>query len=65
VTPSGPASAARLAVRGGRGGATADHAPSAAFLAAALLYRLGWVAAGRPSALDHDAVAALARTAPR
>jgi hypothetical protein len=57
--------AGRLAARGGRGGEVADHAPSAAFLAAALLYRLGWVAAGRPSALDHDAVAALARSAPR
>jgi DMSO reductase anchor subunit len=53
--------AARLARRGG----AADHVPSAAFLAAALLYRLGWVAAGRPSALDHEAVAALARSAPR
>jgi hypothetical protein len=43
----------------------ADHLPSATFLAAALLYRLGWVAAGRPSALDHEAVAALARSAAR
>jgi DMSO reductase anchor subunit len=59
--------AARLAARlsGGRGGAAADLGPSAAFLAAALLYRLGWVAAGRPSALDHDAVAALARSGRR
>jgi hypothetical protein len=31
------------------------------FLAAALAYRFGWVAAGRDSALDHEAVAALAR----
>jgi hypothetical protein len=38
-----------------------DHAPSALFLAAALAYRLGWVAAGGPSALDHEAVAAVAR----
>jgi hypothetical protein len=53
--------AARLARRGG----VADHLPSATFLAAALLYRLGWVAAGRPSALDHEAVAALARSAAR
>jgi formate-dependent nitrite reductase membrane component NrfD len=53
--------AARFASRGGRGGPVADNAPSALFLAAALLYRLGWVAAGRPSALDHEAVAALAR----
>jgi DMSO reductase anchor subunit len=34
---------------------------SVLFLAAALAYRFGWVAAGRDSALDHDAVAALAR----
>jgi formate-dependent nitrite reductase membrane component NrfD len=60
LTASGLAT--RLATRGGRGGAIAGHAPSAAFLAAALLYRLGWVGAGRPSALDHEAVAALART---
>jgi len=58
--------AARLAGRvSGRGGPVADHVPSALFLAAALLYRLGWVAAGRDSALDHDAVAELARRAPR
>jgi formate-dependent nitrite reductase membrane component NrfD len=57
--------AGRLVARGGRGGELSDHAPSATFLAAALLYRLGWVAAGRPSALDHEAVAALARSAPR
>jgi DMSO reductase anchor subunit len=44
--------------------APADHVPSALFLAAALLYRLGWVAAGRPSALDHEAVATLARAHP-
>jgi len=52
--------AARLAARG-RGGVAADNAPSVLFLAAALLYRLGWVAAGRPSALDHEAVATLGR----
>jgi formate-dependent nitrite reductase membrane component NrfD len=52
---------AARALRGGREPTAADEAPSALFLAAALLYRLGWVAAGRTSALDHDAVAALAR----
>jgi hypothetical protein len=31
------------------------------FLAAALAYRFGWVGAGRTSALDHEAVAELAR----
>jgi formate-dependent nitrite reductase membrane component NrfD len=57
--------AARLAAAvTGRGGAAADHVPSALFLTAALLYRLGWVAAGRPSALDHEAVAVLARENP-
>jgi hypothetical protein len=35
------------------------------FLLAALAYRFGWVGAGRPAALDHEAVAALARTRPR
>ena len=38
-----------------------DHLPSVVFLVAALAYRLGWVAAGRTSALDHEAVAAVAR----
>jgi hypothetical protein len=52
--------AMRLAHRPGAP-ALADHLPSAVFLAAALAYRLGWVAAGRPSALDHEAVAQLAR----
>ena len=52
-----------LAVRlaGRRGGVVVDHMPSVLFLAAALAYRFGWVAAGRDSALDHEAVAALAR----
>jgi hypothetical protein len=53
--------AGRAARALGRAPAAVDHVPSALFLAAALLYRLGWVAAGRPSALDHEAVAALAR----
>ena len=52
--------AVRLAPRPGAP-AAADHLPSAVFLAAALAYRLGWVAAGRPSALDHEVVAQLAR----
>ncbi|MBV9194520.1 MAG: polysulfide reductase NrfD [Solirubrobacterales bacterium] len=46
---------------GRRGGATVDHLPSVMFLAAALAYRFGWVGAGRTSALDHEAVATLAR----
>jgi DMSO reductase anchor subunit len=56
--------AAGLAARAASRAAPAalDHAPSALFLAGALAYRLGWVAAGRPSALDHEAVAALARS---
>jgi DMSO reductase anchor subunit len=44
-----------------RGPRLLDQVPSVVFLAAALAYRLGWVAAGRTSALDHEAVAALAR----
>jgi len=39
-----------------------DEVPSVLFLLAALAYRFGWVGAGRTSALDHEAVAALART---
>jgi hypothetical protein len=58
---AGLAGRAARALANGRGPAVADHVPSGLFLSAALLYRLGWVAAGRPSALDHDAVAALAR----
>lgn len=60
---NGAGLAARLAraLRPGRGPEAVDDVPSVLFLAAAVLYRLGWVAAGRPSALDHDAVAALAR----
>jgi polysulfide reductase-like protein len=56
-----------LALRavGRRGGPVTDHLPSVLFLAAALAYRFGWVGAGRPAALDHEAVAALARTPPR
>jgi DMSO reductase anchor subunit len=53
------ARAARALLR--RGPVVVDDVPSVLFLVSALLYRLGWVAAGRPSAIDHDAVAALAR----
>jgi hypothetical protein len=61
LNAAGLAGRAARALAPGRGPEAADHVPSALFLAAALLYRLGWVAAGRPSALDHEAVAALAR----
>jgi len=58
---AGLAVRAARALRDRRGAAIANEAPSVLFLVAALLYRFGWVSAGRPSALDHDAVAALAR----
>jgi formate-dependent nitrite reductase membrane component NrfD len=58
---AGLAVRAARALRPARVPARADDVPSALFLAAAILYRLGWVSAGRPSALDHEAVAALAR----
>jgi DMSO reductase anchor subunit len=61
LNAAGLAGRAARALAPGRGPAAADHVPSALFLTSALLYRLGWVAAGRPSALDHEAVAALAR----
>ena len=50
-----------LRLLGRRAGPLGDRLPSVIFLAAALAYRLGWVAAGRTSALDHEAVATLAR----
>jgi DMSO reductase anchor subunit len=50
-----------LRLAGRRAGPLADQVPSVIFLGAALAYRLGWVAAGRPSALDHEAVAEVAR----
>jgi hypothetical protein len=50
-----------LRALGRRGGPVVEEVPSALFLAAALAYRFGWVGAGRTSALDHEAVAALAR----
>jgi polysulfide reductase-like protein len=55
--------AAGLGVRalGRHRGRALDLAPDALFLAAALAFRLGWVAVGRTSALDHEAVAAAAR----
>jgi len=65
LTAAGLAGRALRALAPRRGPAGADHVPSALFLAAAMLYRLGWVSAGRPSALDHDAVAALARSGRR
>jgi len=61
INGAGLAARAARALLGRRGPAVADDVPSVLFLVAALLYRLGWVAAGRPSALDHEAVAALAR----
>jgi hypothetical protein len=61
INGAGLAVRAARALRGPRGAGIADELPSVLFLVAALLYRFGWVSAGRPSALDHDAVAALAR----
>ena len=51
--------AARLLGR--RGGAPAQHASSLLFMVAALLYRFGWVGAGRNAAADDEAVARTAR----
>ena len=62
LNAAGLAGRAAHALARRRAPAAAGHVPSALFLTAALLYRLGWVSAGRPSALDHEAVAALART---
>jgi hypothetical protein len=58
------ASGLALRALGPRGGPPLDQLPSALFLLAALGYRFGWVGAGRTSALDHEAVATLARTPP-
>jgi formate-dependent nitrite reductase membrane component NrfD len=54
---------AGLALRllGRRGGAAAQHASSALFMASAMAFRFGWVGAGRTSATDHEAVARTAR----
>jgi Polysulphide reductase, NrfD len=45
----------------GRFGARAHHVASGCYLAGGLLFRMAWVAAGRASAADHEAVAATAR----
>ena len=50
-----------LRLAGGRGGGVAQHASSVLFLAAGLAFRYAWVGAGRTSALDHEAVARMAR----
>ncbi len=50
-----------LRLLGRRAGPAGEHLPSVVFLLAALAYRLGWVAAGRTSASDHEAVATVAR----
>ena len=60
---------AKWAVRGGlalrlasrRGGPRVHHLASVLYLLAGLGFRFGWVAAGRASAQDHEAVAAAAR----
>jgi formate-dependent nitrite reductase membrane component NrfD len=60
---------AKWAVRGGlalrlasrRGGPRMHHLASVLYLLAGLGFRFGWVAAGRASAHDHEAVAAAAR----
>jgi hypothetical protein len=45
-----------------RGGPWADHLAGALYLVAGLAFRFAWVGAGRTSALDHEAVARMART---
>jgi hypothetical protein len=54
---------AGLALRllGRRAGPLPEHAASLIFLLAGLGYRLAWVEAGKASAGDHEAVAAMAR----
>jgi hypothetical protein len=47
----------------GRAGPWTDHAASGLYLLAGLLFRYGWVGAGRNSARDDEAVAASARPA--
>jgi formate-dependent nitrite reductase membrane component NrfD len=42
-------------------GPRAHHVASGSYLAGGLLFRMAWVAAGRASAADHEAVAATAR----
>jgi hypothetical protein len=53
---------AGLALRAARGVPGAQHAASALFLAAGLLFRYGWVGAGPPSARDDRAVAEMHRS---
>ena len=50
-----------LRLAGARGGGIAQHASSLLFLAAGMAFRYAWVGAGRTSALDHEAVARMAR----
>ena len=45
-----------------RGGPWVHHLASVLFLLAGLAFRFAWVGAGRTSALDHEAVARMART---
>jgi formate-dependent nitrite reductase membrane component NrfD len=51
------------AVRNASARPWAEHASSAIFMAAALLFRFGWLAAGRASAHDDEAVAIMHRRA--
>jgi formate-dependent nitrite reductase membrane component NrfD len=68
-TPGRYMRAAKWLVRGGlalrlvrrRLGPASHHVASAAYLAAGLCFRLGWVTAGRHSARDDEAVARTAR----
>ena len=57
------AARAGLALRavGRRAGPVGDHAPSVLFALSALLFRFGWVEAGRVSARDEEAVVEMAR----
>jgi hypothetical protein len=50
-----------LRLLGRRGGPVGEHLASAIFLLAGLGYRLAWVEAGKASAHDDEAVAAMAR----
>jgi hypothetical protein len=53
-----------LRLLGRRGGPLPEHAASLIFLLAGLGYRLAWVEAGKASAHDDEAVAAMARHRP-
>jgi hypothetical protein len=52
-----------LALRGARkrGGPRVHHVASVLYILAGLAFRFAWVGAGRASAADHEAVAAMAR----